>query len=484
MRFVRLSLTGLFLLSLTLGLLVYAGQLVYSAVEARMSDEPSVPQRRERVFAVNLVEARLSTATPTLTAYGSVESRRTLEIRARTGGTIVELAQNFENGGQVRRGQLLARIDPAEARFALERAENDLTDARDEEREAMRALDLAKEDLEAARVQAELRDRAYQRQLDLEERGVGTAATVETAELARAQANQAIVSRRQAVATADARVAQAKTQLSRARTAFAEAQKRLEDTEITAEFTGTLRDVTVVQGRFVSANEKLADLVDPRALDVAFRISTAQYARLLDEDGELTRAPVRARLDVYGETIETPGRITRDSASVEEGQTGRLLFARLDEPQGFKPGDFVTVDVTEPQVENVARLPANALGADGTVLVLAGEDRLRVLPVTLVRRQGNDILVRGEDIDGVEVVAERSPLLGPGIKVRALRNNAAAQEAAADLIELSEDRRARLRGYVETSDMPEAMRTRLLAELAEPRVPAQTVERLERRMGG
>ena len=484
MRFLRLSLTGLFLVSLTLGLMVYAGQLVYSAVQARMTDEPAVPERRERVFAVNLVEARLGPQTPVLTAYGSVESRRTLEVRARTGGTIVDLAPDFEDGGRVRRGQLLARIDPAEARFALERAESDLIDARDEVREADRALVLAVQDLEAAETQAELQQRAFQRQLDLEDRGVGTSAAVEAAEIAAAQANQAVVSRRQAEAAAEARVAQAQTRLARARTAFAEAEKRLAETEITAEFTGTLSDVTVVQGRFVSANEKMADLVDPHALDVAFRISTGQYARLLDAAGELTAAPVRVMLDAYGDHIETTGRITRDSASINEGETGRLLFARLDDPRGFKPGDFVTVEVTEPEIDGVARLPSTALGSDATVLALGPDDRLRVIPVTLVRRQGDDVLLRGDGLDGAEVVAERSPLLGPGIKVRPIRAQSAAQEAAADLIELSEDRRERLRGFVRASDMPEAMRARVLAELSEPRVPASTVARLESRMGG
>ena len=46
MRFLRQSLTGLFLLSLTLGLLVYAGQIIFSAVQDRMADEPRMPERR------------------------------------------------------------------------------------------------------------------------------------------------------------------------------------------------------------------------------------------------------------------------------------------------------------------------------------------------------------------------------------------------------------------------------------------------------
>lgn len=487
MRFLRHSLTGLFLMSLTLGLLVYAGHTVFSAVQERITREPEIPERRERVFAVNVIEAVAGTETPVLTVFGEVESRRTLEIRAKTGGTLVELSEIFEDGGRVRVGQLLARIDPSEAQFALEWARNDLTDAEAEQREALRALELARDELAAAREQADLRERAFNRQLDLEQRGVGTAATVEAAELDAAQARQSVLARRLALATAEARVDQAATRQSRARIAFAEAQKELADTRITAEFSGTLRDVSVVQGRLVSANEKLAELIDPTALDVAFRVSTSQYARLLDETGQVINAPVRAVLDVYGLQLETTGRITRDSAAVDEGQTGRVIFARLDEARGMKPGDFVTVHVEEPPIDDVIRLPASALGPDGDVLVLAGDDRLRTVSVELLRRQGNEILVRSEDLEGLEVIAERSPLLGPGIKVRALRPETSARglEEASEMLELSEDRRARLRAFVEASaDIPQEMKTRLLGQLEESRVPASMVERLERRMGG
>lgn len=486
MRFLRHSLTGLFLLSLTLGLLAYAGHTVYSAVQERMTSEPEIPERRERVYAVNVITASAGRETPVLIAYGEVESRRTLEVRAKTGGTLVELSGSFEDGGRVRAGQLLARTDPSDAQFALDRARSDLTDAEAEQREANRALELARDELTAAREQAELRTRAYKRQIDLEDRGVGTAAAVEAAELDAAQARQSVLSRRQAVATAEARVDQAATRLSRARVDLAEAQQRLDDTRITAQFSGTLRDVSVVQGRLVSPSERLAELVDPEALDVSFRISTGQYARLLDDEGQLMAAPVRVILETYGTQIETTGRITRDSASVGEGETGRLIFARLDNARGLKPGDFVTVEVTEPPVDDVIRLPASALGPDGSVLVLTAEDRLREHPVTLLRRQGNDVLVASDTLGGLDVVAERSPLLGAGIKVRRLRAADGAEATATDpVLELSEDRRTRLRAFVEAStEMPEAVRQRLLDQLSQPAVPAAVVERLERRMGG
>ncbi|ANT61650.1 efflux transporter periplasmic adaptor subunit [Salipiger sp. CCB-MM3] len=492
MRFLRRSLTGLFLLSLTLGLLVWAGLLVRDAVQARLSDTPRIPQARERVFAVNVVEAREGSVSPEMTAFGEIQSRRMLELRTAVGGTLMELAPEFVEGGRVAAGTLLARIDPADMQAELERTQSALEDAEAERREAIRAVELEKDALAAAEEQAELRQRAYQRQADLQSRGVGTSALVEEAELSASSARQAVVTRRQALAQAEARVDQSSTALARARIALDEAQRRLDETEIRAGFDAQLEDVSVVAGRRVSANEQLATLVDPQALEVAFRVSTQQYLQLLNASDRPRELPVTVTLDFYGASVSSAGTLTREGAAVGEGQTGRLLFASLDTPRGFKPGDFVTVKIAEPALEQVVRLPATALGADGDVLVLDAEQRLEALPVELLRRQGDEVIVRAAALDGRLVVSERTPLLGAGIKVRPLSAEASAggpsgpdvtSEAA--MLELSAERRARLVAFIEgNSGMPAEAKQRLLAQISEPKVPAQVIERLEARMGG
>ncbi|PCH66197.1 MAG: efflux transporter periplasmic adaptor subunit, partial [Rhodobacteraceae bacterium] len=179
MRFLRQSLVGVLLASLTLALLVYAGQIVLSAVQVRMSNERPAPEPRERVFAVSVTTAKLERITPLMQAFGQVQSRRTLEIRAPAGGRVISLAANFEEGGVVQADDILVRIDPADAEAALQKAENDVLDAQAEARDAGRSLDLARDELAAGREQAALRAKALQRQVDLQARGVGTAATVE-----------------------------------------------------------------------------------------------------------------------------------------------------------------------------------------------------------------------------------------------------------------------------------------------------------------
>jgi membrane fusion protein (multidrug efflux system) len=484
MQFLRRSLIGIFLLALTLSLFAWAGFTVSSAVQERMNAEPRSFPQRERVLSVNVVAVTPERIEPQLTAFGELNSTNTFALRALTSGTVLELSPNFVDGGRVQTGELLVKIDPRDAQSSRDRIDADLRDAEAELRDADRALILERDELTAAAEQATLRQQALTRQRDLAARGVGTAAAVENAELALSGANQAVLSRRQAEAQAQARLDQAATRLDRARLNLADADRALNDTEITAPFSGTLSDVTISQGLRVTANERLGELIDKDNLEVAFRLSTAQYARLTGDDGNLMSAPVVVELEAQGLSLTAQGQITRESASVGEGQTGRLLFARLENASGLRAGDFVTIRVTEPALRGVALVPATAIGANDSALMLDAENRLSEVPVDVLRRQGNDVIIRAPALYGQSIVAERSPLLGAGIAVQPIDPNAqAVVPEPVEMVTLDADRRARLITFVEESQMPPPVKTRILDQLAQDEVPSDVVTRLEDRMG-
>ena len=485
MHFLRRSLVGLFLLFSTAGLLVFAGNMVWGALEERWSEEPQSRPARERVFAANVVQVSPETVRPVLKTFGEVRSRRSLELRAATAGEVVWLSGKFEEGGQVETGDLLARIDPSDAQAALDTAKADMAEAEADLREAERALTLSADDIVAAEDQLRLRENALTRQRDLLDRGVGSTAAVETAELAVSSANQAVLSRRQAEANAEARIDQTRTALERRKIALREAERRLADTEVFAAFSGVLSGASLAEGRLVSQGERLAELIDPTELEVAFRVSTPQYTRLLTDTGALVGADVIASIDIAGIDLQASGKISRESAGVGDGQTGRLLFARLEKAAGFRPGDFVSVRIEEPPLRQVARLPATAVDASETVLIVGEEDRLELGEAEVLRREGDNVIVRVDGLEGREIVAERTPLLGAGIKIRPLRAGSSEAQQTPEMLTLDPERRARLVAFVEENKfMPAEAKARVLAQLQEDQVPAQVVERIESRMGG
>lgn len=488
MRFLRRSLVGLFLLAVTAGLMAYAGSSVWGALQARWSEEPRQRPARERVFAADVLTIAPETIRPVLATFGEVRSRRTLDLRASAAGELIWLSPDFEEGGAVSAGDVIVKIDPSDAQAALDTARTDLADAEAELRDAERALSLAADEILAAADQVRLRENSLSRQRDLLERGVGSTAAVESAELTLSSAQQSLLSRRQSEANAEARIDQAKTTLERRKIALAESERRLADTVIEAEFDGVLSNVSAVEGGLVSAGENLAQLIDDEALEVSFRVSTPQYTRLLTDSGRLVGADVTVSIDILGVDLQATGTISRESAAVGEGQTGRLLFARLGAAPGFRPGDFVAVRIAEPPLDRVVRLPAAAIDAAQTVLVLGEEDRLEVAGVQLLRREGDDVIIRARGLAGREVVAERTPLLGAGIRVRPIRRGAdGAAEAPEEpgMVALDPERRARLVAFIEGNQfMPAEAKARVLAQLQEERVPARVVERIESRMGG
>lgn len=416
----RQSLTGLFLAALALALTAYAGAIVLDAMKARVGpgSGPGALAADERVQTVEVVVVEPRRIVPELVVFGQLRAGRMLDLRAGLGGTVAEVDAAFVEGGVVAEGQVLLRLDPFDAEDALARVEADVLDAGAERRDAERALQLARDEVAAAGVQAALRVQAVERQRDLIARGAGAAQALETAQLAGSAADQAVLARRQALAEAETRLDQTATALARLAIAQAAAQRALADTVITAKFAGVLSAVVATAGGRVAANERVAQLIDPEMLEASFRVSTAQYADLLGQGGALGAAPVVVELAAAGRVIRAQGRISRESAAVGAGQTGRLIFAQLEPAAGLRPGDFVTVRVAEPALHGVAKLPATAVASDGSVLVLGVGDRLELAQVQVLRKQGDMVIVRAEGLERRAVVAVRSPLLGAGILVQ------------------------------------------------------------------
>lgn len=492
MRFLTRSLTGLFLVALTFGLLIAATIIVIRAGE-EPSGGPRARAGQERVFAANVMTFTPQTITPTLTAYGEIRSEKSLQLRAAASGRVLTLGANFADGAEVAQGDLLVQIDPTTATADRDTAQAALSEAEANLALASRTIEIARDDLVAARRQADLRAQALERQSQIDNRGLGRQVDTEAAQLAASAAEQAVLTKRTALSSAEAALDQSRAALARQQIALAQAERDLTDTTIIAPFAGRLADATATQGGLVSANEQVATLIDPASLEVAFRVSTAQFARLLDAQGEPIAASVDVTLPLQDVELIAKATLTRVGAAVETGASGRLLYARITQGgTGLRPGDFVTLRLQEPALEQVAEIPARALSPQNTILVLGEEDRLSEVAVEVLRRQGDSVLVRGAGAAGAlagrEIVAERSPLLGQGLKIRPTRPNLAAAPAAPaseDLVDLAPERRAALIAFVEANKrMPDEAKAWVLTQLREPRVSAEVIARLEARMGG
>jgi len=488
MKFLTRSAIGLFLLSLTLGiLLLAAGQIMWAVKEAQ--ENPAAGRTpKERMVSVNIDTLTAVTATPIITSYGTVESWQSLELRSSVAGPLIELAPEFRDGGIVTEGQMLFKIDPVKLETSIALAEADLADAAAEVADAASALELAQADVDVAQGQLELRTQAYDRQVGLRERGVNTELDVEAATIALSAAKQTLIGQQQGYAQAVTRISRSEVALDRREIALNEARRSLVDAVVTAPFDGVMSNVSAVLGRLVTTNEQLGVVIDPSALEIAFRVSNNEFSRMLLEDGTLRRSKVRLILSYGSGQIEMEGKIERAGAEVGDGQIGRIIYARLldADTSVMRPGDFLTVEVSEPPMNDVAIIPASSATTDGRILLLQDDDRLEEVTVKILRRQGDELIVTDVPFDR-RYVLQRSPQTGAGIQVKPIVPlvPVEAGEAAPEpeMIVLDDERRARLVAFIEgRENMAAASKETVLDQLAQPEVSLELVERFEAKM--
>lgn len=497
MRLLARAFTGLLLTTVSLSLIGFGGWRLYEA--AVLAEKPQRGGKRERAFAVDTGILEAQRHAPKVTAYGVVQAWTSLEIRAPAAGPITEISPNVRDGLAVAKGEVLFRIDPeiasrrvTDARAGLAQAEAELL----ESRQIRSHLDA---ELAAAKGQADVRRADLARKTQLFEKNLVTASALDEIKLAVSAAEQAVIAKEQAQLALAGRIEKAEAGVERARLTLSDVERALADTTYRAPFAGRLAEVTLTLGRRVAQNEKLALLIDPGALEVSFPIRNSEFGNLIDPANPeaLAPLPVSARLDLAGKDIVVEGRLDR-TAAVASVQSGRTVYARLTgtNAAALRPGDFVTVEITEPTIENVAVIPADAATVDGRILVIGADQRLKEQGTRIVRRQAEALIVADVPF-GQRYVRRRLPYLAAGIKVdprgtvapegtRALAEAAAERaprEDGDEPVAIDEGRRATLIAHVKAdAEMPEPRRQRMLEELAKPQPSRRIVDRIERRI--
>ncbi|MCB1504648.1 MAG: HlyD family efflux transporter periplasmic adaptor subunit [Hyphomicrobiaceae bacterium] len=498
MQVLKRALTGALVTGITLALLGAGGWRLY--VAATSPDGPSRGGQRERSYVVDAGVLERQFHAPVITAYGQVQAWTSLEIRAPATGPVTEISSNVRDGRSVQEGELLFRIDPeiagrrvTDAKAALVQAEAELAEARQSRKHS-------EAELEAAKAQAEVHRADLARKQTLHGKKLITSSALDEARLSVSAADQAIVAREQAQLALAGRIEKAEAGVNRARISLSDAERGLADTTYRAPFTGRLADVTLTLGRRVSQNEKLAMLIDPAALEVSFPIRNSDFGNLVDPDKveKLQPLAIKARLDLAGRDVVVDGVLDRPSA-IASVQAGRTVYARLtgEGTGALRPGDFVTVTISEPQLADVAVIPADAATVDGRILLIGADSRLVDHAARILRREA-DTLVVADVPFGTRYVRRRLPYLAGGIKVTPRGSAApeatrpvattpaqanASETAEADGITLDDSRRSALRSYVAAdTSLSDERRQKILGELMKSTPSRRLIERLERRI--
>ena len=491
MNFLLRSFLGLIILSITLGFLIFGSFVLIEALKKRSEKSDNRRFQKERVFAVNVETLNKQIASPKILSYGEIYSKRMLEIRPLVSGRLDYVSEKFVEGGYVKSGDILFRLNQKDYLNELEIAEIDLEDTKAQLSEAISKLDYANLEFEVSESQLNLRKNALDRQTQLAESGLITSSQLENTQLAYSSSKQQFLNKQNLVKSSKNAIDKLKIQLKRRSISIDKAKRNLDETEIKAPFDGIIASVNILPGSVINKNEKLGTLLDPNSLEVMFNLSANEFARVIDKDGKLLNLDITAYLKLSNNDIPFSGKIERINPEIMNIGSGRKLFAsiNLGENKTLRPGDFVVLEIKEPSLKNITVLPSSAVTIDGKIFIVEEDNRLKEIEVTILRRQGNEVIVSGAPTDK-EYVMQRSPQLGNGLKIKPLRkkdreiSNSVNLSKNNELVTISPEKQKKLINILDKLDrMPKSVKDRLYEEINSGKIKAKTLKRLEKNMG-
>ena len=383
--------------------------------------KPEVPQRvvHEQVWAVKSIEADVSTYRPELILYGRTVAGRRVELRSLVAGEVVKTGKHLREGSVVGKGDVLLQIDPFQYEGRLIEAKAKLAEARAKSREIDATIESEQDALNRAREQLVIAKRDLERALPLAKKGTVSKKVADDRRMIVSEREQGLDQRVNNLDIQQARAAQQRAVITRLEWGVRQAARNLEDTVLEAPFDAYVTNVGAERGRIVSANDRVATLLDANWVDVRFTLSDRQYGRIVTSDQTLIGREVKILWHVGDKPIQYKARIERVGAEIAAEKGGIEIYARIDTPSlptPIRPGAFVEVRVPDRTYERVTALPQTSLYGGKLVYVIEN-GRMSARRVDLVGVTGAQILVRGQIAKGDKVITTRLTAAQDGVRV-------------------------------------------------------------------
>ena len=381
----RLSLRKLAIATLaTLVGLVATWVVLTAKSEPQAGAPPERPTPMVEVITAAPSEHQLRVRT-----QGTIGAKTQVELSAQVAGRVLEVSENFADGGFFNAGDILVKIEPDDYEFALARTE-------------------------AALAQAEQRL--------AEERGRSRQAQREWRELGSAEANDLFLRKPQlraaelAVTAAEADVAASKLALER--------------TVIRAPFDGRVLQKRADVGQFIGNGTPLAQVYAIEALELRLPVSDAQLAllpdSLLTSAGGLVGSSAAVTVNIGDRVWNFSAPIVRSEAEIDRRSRVANLIAEFSgAPEvgegrpALTPGVFARAEILGRPVPGVIELSNTALSPDGHILVVNEQSILERKDVAVVNREKDRVWISGIS-EGEIVVAELNNTLFPGLRVQVM----------------------------------------------------------------
>lgn len=339
------------LLIVLLPILVIAGFVILGLVFIALNKKPEEKKRAFNTLAVMADYAVQDDVQLRVKTQGEARPRTEIDLVPEVSGKIVYVSPNFIEGGIIKKGETLLRIEDADYKVAVIRAQANVAQAEQV---------LVREQAEGAIAKR-----------DYEELGRGEASPL------------ALRLPQQAQARASLQAAQAEVQ---------SAELQLKRTAVRAPFTGRVRAKSSDLGQFVSPGRTLGRIFSTDIVEVRLALTDNDLSKmdlpLAYVAKDKASAPnVKLSAVIAGKRRYWDGKIMRTDSTYDTQTRALFAIAEVFDPYGegasengypLAPGLFVDAELDGKTYENVIVLPRDGLRPEDEVYVVDDKGKVEI----------------------------------------------------------------------------------------------------------
>ncbi len=353
-------------LKIILPLLILAIGFVAFNMMSKLKKAPQRQQPVQRGFLVDVIELKAINHQVKVHATGTVRAGQEIALVPEVSGKVNWISPQLVSGGLFKKGETLLKIDTSDFELAIKRALADIAQVQ---------VALATEHERAKVALAE-----WER-IDLAEKGNPGPLVTREIQLNQQQAN---------LAAAEANLQQAQLNLQR--------------TELKAPFNGRIRQEQVDFGQYLRAGASIGSFAGTDQAEIYIPLSVKELA-WLDIPSRTQKQGSSAIIHLPNDSSSSwHGKLIRSLGEIDPNSRMATVVVMVDDPYQQKislnqptllNGLFVDVELYGEKIANIVSIPRKALHSDNLVLIADSDDRLDLRPVEILRREKQQILIRG-----------------------------------------------------------------------------------------
>ena len=365
---------------------------------------PEVKADVDNIPIVAVVNIVVTPITLHVNSYGIVKPKYETSLVAQVNGEIVELNAVFVRGGFVKKGQLLARIDPNDYHAALIDAQANMASAR--------------ATLEKEVAQGKVAEREWNLITDTSPTELSLRKPQLAQELARVKSAQAAVLR---------------------------AERNLQRTEIKAPYDAMIENRMIGLGSFVSVGTQIGKLLGTAIAEVRLPVADNQLQYLIDQGHN---AKVKLVGTYAGKSVEWLANITRNEGVIDNTSRMTYLVAEIQNPYllpdnladkngtgntdvsnivPLRFGAYVKAEILGMKIANASILPRYLVVGD-KVALLDSDSKLHYATIDIVRQQGADVVVSSGLFDNDRLIISALDYPVDGMKLTLISDKKEQQD--------------------------------------------------------